>query len=159
MKSSRFTDSQIMAALKQAEAGTPVPDLCREHGVSTATFYMWWAKFGGMDVSLIANMKALEEDVRRCADAGADCRRGPGKKVSRPSQRSEMAQQAVAKHGVAISLACMALNIRETCYRYEAKRRAENEEIANWLVRLTDNNRNWGVGLCYLYLRKVKRFG
>ena len=65
MKRSRFTDSQIMAVLKQAEAGKPVPDLCREHGVSTATFYKWWAKFGGMDVSLMAKMKELEDENRR----------------------------------------------------------------------------------------------
>ena len=65
MKRSRFTDSQIMAALKQAEAGTPVPDLCREHGVSTATFYKWRAKFGGMDVSLMAKMKELKDENRR----------------------------------------------------------------------------------------------
>ncbi len=66
---------------------------------------------------------------------------------------------AVAQHGVAIRLACAAFRISETCYRYCAKRRAEDEEIANWLVRLTDNNRSWGFGLCYLYLRNVKRFG
>ena len=65
MKRSRFTDSQIMAVLKQAEAGTPVPDLCREHGVSTATFYKWRAKFGGMDVPLMAKMKELEDENRR----------------------------------------------------------------------------------------------
>ncbi len=65
MKRSRFTDSQIMAVLKQAEAGTPVPDLCREHGVSTATFYKWRAKFGGMDVSLMAKMRELEDENRR----------------------------------------------------------------------------------------------
>ena len=51
MKKSRFTDSQIIAVLKQAETGTPVPELCREHGISSATFYKWRAKFGGMDVS------------------------------------------------------------------------------------------------------------
>ncbi len=65
MKKSRFTDSQIMAVLKQAESGTPVPDLCREHGISSATFYKWRAKFGGMDVSLMAKMKELEEENRR----------------------------------------------------------------------------------------------
>jgi putative transposase len=54
MKTSRFTDSQIIAILKLAEAGSPVPELCREHGMSTATFYKWHAKFGGMDASLIA---------------------------------------------------------------------------------------------------------
>ena len=67
--------------------------------------------------------------------------------------------QAVAQHGVTINLACTAFGISETCYRYQAKRQAENEEIANWLDRLTDNNRNWGFGRCYLYLRNVKGFG
>lgn len=49
MKISRFSDSQIMAILKQAEVGRPVPELCREHGVSTATVYKWRIRFGGMD--------------------------------------------------------------------------------------------------------------
>ncbi len=57
MKRLRFTDSQILAVLKQAEAGTTVPDLCREHGISTATFYKWRSKYGGMDVSLMTRMK------------------------------------------------------------------------------------------------------
>ena len=54
-----------MAVLKQAEAGTLVPDLCREHGVSTATVHKWRANFGGMDVSLMAKMKELEDENRR----------------------------------------------------------------------------------------------
>ena len=65
MKTSRFTDSQIMQILKQAEAGSPVPKLCREHGMSTATFYKWRAKFGGMDASLMTRMKELEDENRR----------------------------------------------------------------------------------------------
>lgn len=65
MKQARFTDSQIMAILKQAEAGTPAPELCREHGMSSATFYKWRAKFGGMDVPMMARLKELEEENRR----------------------------------------------------------------------------------------------
>ena len=65
MKKSRFTDSQIIAVLKQAEAGTPVPALCREHGISSATFYKWRSKFGGMEVSMVGRMKELEEENRR----------------------------------------------------------------------------------------------
>ncbi len=65
MKKSKFTDSQIISALKQAEAGTSVPELCRELGISSATFYKWRAKFGGMDVALIARLKELEEENRR----------------------------------------------------------------------------------------------
>jgi len=65
MKKSKYTDSQIMAILKQAEAGAPVPELCREHGMSSATFYKWRAKYGGMDASMMARLKELEEENRR----------------------------------------------------------------------------------------------
>ena len=65
MKKSRYTDSQILAILKQAEAGTPVQELCREHGMSSATFYKWRSKYGGMDASLMARMKELEDENRR----------------------------------------------------------------------------------------------
>lgn len=62
MKTSRFSDSQILAILKQAENGVPVTELCREHGMSSATFYKWRSKFGGMDASLMARMKELERE-------------------------------------------------------------------------------------------------
>ena len=62
MKRSRYTDSQIKAILKQAEAGTPVPELCREHGMSSATFYKWRAKYGGMDASMMSRLKELEAE-------------------------------------------------------------------------------------------------
>ena len=65
MKKSRFTDSQILAVLKQAEGGTPVVNLLREHGISNATFYKWRAKYGGMDASLMTRMKELEDENRR----------------------------------------------------------------------------------------------
>src|SRR5690625_567072 len=65
MRKSRYSDSQIMAILKQAQAGTPVPELCREHGMSTATFYKWRAKYGGMDTSMIARLKELEAENKR----------------------------------------------------------------------------------------------
>ena len=69
-----------------------------------------------------------------------------------------MAQKAVTKRGVWIRVACQAFGISESCYRYERKLDAENAEVANWLLRLTDNHRNCGFGLCYSYLRNVKGF-
>lgn len=72
MKQSRFTDSQIIAILKQAEAGTPIPNLCREHGMSSATFYKWKSKYGGMDLSMMTRLKELEAENARLKRMYAD---------------------------------------------------------------------------------------
>ncbi len=65
MKKGRFKESLIFQVLKEAEAGVPVPELCRTHGMSTASFYKWRAKYGGMDVSSMKRMKELEEENAR----------------------------------------------------------------------------------------------
>jgi putative transposase len=65
MKKSRFSDNQILRILRQAESGIPVPELCREHGMSSASFYKWRAKYGGMDASLMRRLKELESENRR----------------------------------------------------------------------------------------------
>ena len=65
MRRSRFTDSQIMAILKQAESGVPVPELCREHGMSSTSFYKWRSKYGGMDTSMMKCLKELEDENQR----------------------------------------------------------------------------------------------
>ena len=76
----------------------------------------------------------------------------------KPSQRREMAQRAVAEMGMSIRLACQTFQISKCCYRYRSKLSSENAVIADWLLRLTHNQRNWGFGLCFLYLRNVKGY-
>lgn len=65
MRKSKYSDSHIMAMIKQNEAGVSVPDLCREHGMSSAQFYKWRAKFGGMDASMMKRLKDLEDENKR----------------------------------------------------------------------------------------------
>ena len=86
MKKSRYSDSQILAILNQAEAGTPTPELCREHGMSSATFYKWRAKYGGMDAYLMARLKELEDENRRLKNMYADER-----------LKAEIIQEALSK--------------------------------------------------------------
>jgi putative transposase len=86
MKTSRYSDSQILAILKQAESGTPVPALCREYGMSNASFYKWRSKFGCMDASLMKRMKELEDENRRLKKMYA------GERL-----KAEIVQEALAK--------------------------------------------------------------
>jgi putative transposase len=86
MKKSRYSESQIINILKQAEAGTPVPELCWEHGISSATFYKWRSKYGGMDVSMMSRLKELEEENRRLKKMYAEER-----------LKSETLQEAIEK--------------------------------------------------------------
>ena len=77
----------------------------------------------------------------------------------KPSRRREMAKRAVEDKGISVRLSCWLFSISQTCYRYQAKLSDENAQIADWLVRLTYNQKNWGFGLCFLHLRNVRGFG
>jgi len=86
MKKSRYSDNQILKIIKQAEAGTPVPELCREYGMSSAAFCKWRSKYGGMDASLMKRMKELEAENRRLKKMYAEER-----------LKAEIIQEAMAK--------------------------------------------------------------
>ena len=92
MKKSRFTDSQIIEAIKRVEAGLAVPELCRELGISSATFYKWRSKYGGMDVSLMARMKELEAENARLR-----------KMYVEEKLKAEIVTEALEKSGEAVS--------------------------------------------------------
>jgi putative transposase len=72
LRKSLFKEEQIIAILQEADAGMPIPDLCRKHGVSTATLYKWKAKFGGMQVSEARRLRLLEEENRQLKHAVAE---------------------------------------------------------------------------------------
>ena len=86
MKTSRYTEAQILAILRQAEGGMPVAELCREHGMSSASFYKWRAKYGGMDASLMTEMKALSGENQRLKRMFADL-----------SMQNELLKEALGK--------------------------------------------------------------
>ena len=86
MKKSKFSDSQILSILKQNESGISVVDLCREHGISSASFYKWRSKFGGMDASMMKRMKELESENTRLK-----------KMYAEEKLKAEIAREAIEK--------------------------------------------------------------
>lgn len=86
MKTSRFSESRIIAVLKQGENGTPVAEICREHGISSALYYRWRSKYGGMDASLINRLKELERENARLKKMYAEER-----------LKAEIVQEALSK--------------------------------------------------------------
>ena len=86
MRTSKFTDGQIMAILRTAEGGVAVAEVCREHGISTAGFYKWRSKYGGMDASMMAEKKQLEDENRRLKRMFADL-----------SMQNELLKEALGK--------------------------------------------------------------
>lgn len=72
MKTSKFSESQIVSILKQQDSGVKVADICREHGISQATFYKWRSKYGGMDASMLKRVKELEQENARLKKMYAD---------------------------------------------------------------------------------------
>jgi putative transposase len=164
MRRLEYSDSQIMAILKQNEQGLLVQDLCREHGMSNAQFYNWRSKFGGMDTSMIKRLKELEAENTRLKKCTL---KSVSKQISvkRPSRESSNAikttwggKELVNTRRFSIRLACACVNISDSGYRYQAKHSTENALIADWLLRLTTAHKLWGFGLCFLYLRNVKGF-
>ena len=93
MKIGRFNEPQILGILKQAESGIPVSELCREHGMSSASFYKWRAKYGGLDASMISQMKAMDDENRRLKKMFAEL-----------SMQNELLKEALGKNRSAISV-------------------------------------------------------
>ena len=127
-----------MAALKRVEAGLPVPEICRELGISSATFYKWRAKFGGMGTYMMARTKEHEDENRRLNTMYLEKKRKAevaneylDKKVAWTSRSREMVKEVVQRRNIAIRLACSVFSISESGYRDQSHLRAENAQIAS----------------------------
>src|ERR1700720_4105003 len=126
MKRSRFTEEQIIAALREQEAGVATAEVCRKHGVSSATFYKRKAKFGGLEVSEAKRLRALEDENGRLKRMLADTMLDNaalkdllGKKVVTPAARREAARYLRQAYEMSERRACRVIGTDRTSMRYQ----------------------------------------
>jgi putative transposase len=165
MKTSRFSDTQIIAILKQAEAGAPVPELCREHGISTPPSTSGVPNSGAwMPPSWLdsRSWRTKTAASRRCTPRSASRQRSSprpwqksGNAICPPGDGDQSRDSLRHIHPSGLP----DLQGQRKLLSLSARAGDENQEIADWLLRITASQRNWGFGLCFLYLRNVKGFG
>nr|WP_152338434.1 IS3 family transposase [Pseudorhizobium flavum] len=160
MKRSRFTDEQIIGILKEHEAGMPVSELCRKHGVSDASIYKWKAKYGGMDVSEAKRLKTLEDEnaklKRLLADAMLDnaALKDPlGKEVVTPAARRKAVAHLMDHHQMSERRACKASGFCRMTIRYET-RRSDDDRLRERVKALAHERRRFGYRRIHVLLKR-----
>ncbi|WP_244471903.1 transposase, partial [Rhizobium phaseoli] len=160
MKKQRFTEEQIIAVLKEQEAGAKAADLCRKHGISEATFYNWKAKYGGMEVSEAKRLKALEDENARLKkllaeqmlDAAA-LRELLAKKMVGPAAKREAVTHLKAVMGLSERRACQIISADRKTVRYRSCRPPEVALRAK-LRDLANERRRFGYRRLFVLLRR-----
>ncbi|ASP29274.1 MAG TPA: IS3 family transposase [Erythrobacter sp.] len=164
MKRSRFSEEQIIAVLKEQEAGMPTAEVCRRHGISSATFYKWKSKFGGLEVSDARRLRTLEQENSRLkkllAEAMLDnvvLKDLAFKKMVTPGAKREAVAHAREQHGLSERRACSLVGVSRRVIRYEPTR-PDDGALRQRLRELAAERRRFGYRrLGYLLAREGMR--
>ena len=155
----RFTEEQIIGFLREADAGIPVKDLCRRHGFSEASYYLWRAKFGGLSVSDAKRLKALEAENAKLkklarrghARAGGDPRGAAKKVVTAPSRREMV--RTLTTQGLTERHALRVVGMSASSLRYRPAP-DRNGALRGKILAVAHRHRRYGAGMIYLKLRQ-----
>ncbi|WP_425591647.1 IS3 family transposase [Hydrogenophaga aromaticivorans] len=160
MKKSRFTEEQIIGFLKQAEAGMPIKELCRNGGFSDATFYKWRARFGGMQVSEAQRLRELESEnaklKRLLAEAHLDMhalKSVLGGKALAPQARREAIRIMVSEHHLSERRACRLVGLSRDSYRHPPQADQATVELHEKIVEIAHVRRRFGYRRIHDLLR------
>ncbi|HWI69754.1 MAG TPA: IS3 family transposase [Nitrospiraceae bacterium] len=160
MTRKRHTEEQIIAVLKDAQAGIGVQELCRKHGISDATFYKWRAKYAGLEVSDVKKLRQLEDENRRLKQMVAEqaldiqaLKAITGKKLVRPKAKRAAAQEVVARFGLSQRRVCRLVALDRNTLRYRSRRR-DDGELRVRMREIAEAKRRYGCPRIYVRLRR-----
>ncbi|WP_157013686.1 IS3 family transposase [Sphingomonas parapaucimobilis] len=160
MKRKQFSEEQIIGILKEAEAGAVVTELCRKHGISSATYYAWKAKFGGLEVSDAKRLRSLEEENARLKRLLADTMLDNAglkdllsKKLVTPAAKRQAVAHLQATLGMSERRACAVVGADRTSMRYRSCR-ADDGDLRSRLCELAQQRRRFGYRRLHILLRR-----
>ncbi|WKB50821.1 IS3 family transposase [Eleftheria terrae] len=161
MRKSKFSESQIVAILKEGEAGMLVAEVCRKHGISAATYYAWKSKYAGATVSDLTRMRELEAENSRLKRMYADLALENAaikdvlfKKVLTPSAKRQVVQVMVTEHRLSIARACTVAGLsRAAYYKTPVLPQEKDAEVIDALNGVVEKNGRWGFWKCFDRLR------
>lgn len=160
MKGKRFTEEQIIGVLKEAEAGAKTKDLCRQYGISDATFYNWKAKYGGLTVSEVRRLRELEQENAKLKKLLAEAERDQSSvegsaqsKMVGPRVKRQAVDVLWQEHGFGVTRACGLANISRSLYGYQS-RRLDCAMLQSRIGELAAQKRRYGYRRIHVLLRR-----
>ncbi|MBF0519979.1 MAG: IS3 family transposase [Nitrospirae bacterium] len=160
MKKTRFTETQIVSILKEADKGIAVNELCRKHGISDSTYYNWKSKYGGMEASDLRRIKELEQELsqmkRMYSDLALENRALKDlieKKFIRPSGKRQAVKYLVMEHRLSIQKSCLCIGLSRAAY-YKQTVGNSDTEVIDAINELICKHARWGFWKCYKALRR-----
>jgi putative transposase len=161
MKKARFTETQIIGIHKEADAGTPVKEICRTHGISDATYYNWKSKYGGMSASDLKRMKEMVRELsqlkRMYADMAMENRALKDlieKKTLRPPEKREAVIYLVAEHQLSIRQSCRCVGLSRAAFYRLPESRDCDAEVIDAINAMIDGHSRWGFWKTFKALRR-----
>ncbi|TQF67866.1 IS3 family transposase [Pseudoalteromonas luteoviolacea] len=159
MRKSKFTETQIVGMIKEAESGVPVPEICRKHGVGQSTFYKWRSKYGGMEASDVKRLKELEDENRKLKDMFATLSLKHSmleeiifKKAVKTSRRRAWVAHLRARFEVSVAFACDVAGLSRSVYYYKCNRPSD-DDVIDALLALVERHPGWGMPKLFKRLR------
>ncbi|NKI19638.1 IS3 family transposase [Spongiibacter sp. KMU-166] len=157
----RFTDEQIVTILKEGEAGVPVKEICRKHGISDATFYTWRKKFGNMEAQEIRRLKQLEEEnsklKRLLAESMLDAdalKAALNRKLLTPHNKREAVATMREETSISLRRACRLVGVSRSTLAYRSQKQSDDREIQARLTELAGERRRFGYRRLHILLRR-----
>ena len=162
MRRKRHSEEQIIAILKQAQAGVKTAEICRQHGISEQTYYRWKAKYGGLELSEAKKLRRLEEENRQLKQPGGRTQprqtSAPGrvvKKLLEPTGRREAVNHVIAHHHRSERKACGLIRLARSTKRYQARPRADEQALRKRLRELAAERPRFGYRRLTALLRRA----